>query len=338
MVNLKDVAKKVSVSIATVSLALNNSPLVNSKTKERVKYWAKKLNYVPNVSGQRLVNRRSYNLKCFFNSKDYYTIPINFLRVLNGIISESEKLGYSLSFTYYSTNEVNSFTEIQNKAINIKNIDGILILNDINKELLNSLKLLNTPIIVLNNCLSFKDIYSVDNDDFGGSYKIVKHLIELGHKNICYVGLPESDPFGREAWKGFKKALAEHRIMKFYQYEEPEINITFGKNAIEFLFKENILPTAFFCISDYIAIGVIEGLKKLGYKVPDDFSVVGIDDNEISSDIDPPLTTLRVRMERIGELGVKIIDDIINNKYKGNKHTVVGNELILRKSCKELIH
>ena len=75
----------------------------------------------------------------------------------------------------------------------------------------------------------------------------------------------------------------------------------------------------------------------MGYRVPDDFSVVGMDDNEISSEIEPPLTTVRVKMKLIGEIGLKNLNDLINGNYNGEKNVTVDNELIERKSCKQII-
>ena len=88
-----------------------------------------------------------------------------------------------------------------------------------------------------------------------------------------------------------------------------------------------------FCVNDYIAIGVIEELKKNGFKVPEQFSIIGMDDMELSSEIEPALTTVRIEMEKLGHVGIEKLFSILNGDYSIDVKTIIDNKIIVRNSC-----
>lgn len=332
MSKLEDVAKKAGVSLATASLALNNSELIKEDTKKRVKYWAKELNYYPNINARRLAKRKSYSINVVLNSDYFFSYSnIYYLRVLGGMIKEAESTEYSIYFSFYKEGEnVESSVDI----INSKNVDGIIIMDIINEKTLELIKN-NTKasILLIDNHKSFKDMYGVDNDDFGGAHKAADYLYKLGHRKIGYIGLPEKHPLGKECWKGFNKLMNDKNIEPFSIYKECKFGIESGRKAVRNLLSKNQIASAFFCINDHIAIGVIEELKNRGFKIPEDISVIGMDDIELSSEIEPPLTTVKIEMEEIGRIGIKKLISIINNNYKDELKTIIPNKIIERTSC-----
>lgn len=335
MVKLKDIAQKAKVSIATVSLALNDNTLVNIDTKERVKKWAEELNYFPNLNAQRLAKRKSFNICIFLNSKYFFKSPnIYYLKVIGGIIRESEHTDYTISFSFYGREKED---RVIIRKINTQNLDGIIIFDVINETTLKNLKNeFKVPIVLVDNHKKYNYMYSIDNDDFGGAYKATKYMLSLGHTKIGYIGIPDCHPLGNECWKGFKKALNEKGIKETVAYKNCEFSFFSGKKAINYLFsKDKNLPTGFFCVNDYIAIGAIEELRRKGYKVPDDFSFVAMDDMEISSEVEPPLTTVRIKMEELGASGLRKIISLINNNFNGEIKTIIDNDLIIRNSCRK---
>lgn len=336
MTKLIDVANKAKVSLATASLALNDNPVIKKKTREKVKNWAKKLNYTPNLSAKRLAAGKSYNILIMLNSEYFFKSPnIYYLKVIGGIIRESKETEYTISFYFFGDNDKKSQLEKKNV---LKNIDGIIILDIINKIILDNIKkLAKVPILLIDNHKKYSNMYGVDNDDAGGAYKATKYIIEQGHKEIGYLGVADSHPLGKECRKGFKKALKENNLEEHIVYKKCGFGIVSGRKAInELLSQKKDLPTAFFCSNDYIAIGAIEELRKEGFKIPKDISLVGMDDMELSSEIEPPLTTIRISTEDIGIIGIRKIVDLINNKYSGEIKTIINNELIIRDSCRKL--
>ena len=138
--------------------------------------------------------------------------------------------------------------------------------------------------------------------------------------------------------RGFKSSLTNNNIDNSIIYKDCGFGIKSGKKAINKILSMNKeLPSSFFCCNDYIAIGVIEKLKSKGYRIPEDISIIGMDDMELSSEIEPPLTTIRINTEKIGIIGLRKIINLINDNHKEEVKTIIENSLIIRKSCKKII-
>ena len=292
------------------------------------------LNYTPNLNAKRLAAGKNYNILIMINSRYFFNAPnIYYLKLLGGIIRESKETEYTISFDFFNNND-RKIQSAKNK--NFSNIDGIIIFDVISKITLKNIQRNTTiPILLIDNHKNYSNIFGVDNDDLRGSYKATKYIVKQGHKKIGYLGLPDSHPLGKECWKGFLKAIKESNLKEHVVYKECGFGIKSGRKAIsKLLSQKKQLPTAFFCTNDYIAIGAIEQLKKEGFKIPEDISFVGMDDMELSSEIDPPLTTIKIKMEKIGILGIRKIIALINNNYEGEIKTIVDNDLIIRKSCR----
>lgn len=339
MTKLKDVAEKANVSLATASLALNDSTLIREKTKKKIKKWAEELNYYPNIYAQRLAKRRSYNICIMLNSQSFFKASnIYYLRVIGGIIKEAKNAEYTINFAFYGGSSDNKHFSFKTQDLNIKNVDGIIIFDVIEKEMLELFKSeVDVPIVLVDNHKKYPEMYGVDNDDYGGSYKAAKYLLEHGHRKLGYLGTSDEHPLTYESWSGFKKALDEFGVKEFMVYKKCKFGIRSGRRAIEDLISKGVeLPTAFFCVNDFIAIGAMEELKSRGYKIPDDFSFIGMDDMDLSSEIKPPLTTVRINMEALGTAGIQKLISVINSKYISEVKTIIKNEIVERRSCKGL--
>ena len=340
MIKLKDVAEKAEVSLATASLALHDSALISKKTKQKVREWAKKLEYHPNIYAQKLAQQKSYNISIMINSDYFFQSPkLYYLRIISGIIREARNTEYTISFSFFSENKKEK-NIIQISKLNSASVDGILVLDIISKNILDLLRNgKNIPIVLIDNHKNYDDMFSIDNDDFGGAYKAVEYFIKNGHTKIGYIGIPDSHPLGFQSWNGLKKALSDNNIEECCVYKKCNFDIKSGKKAMSFIlnnYNKSNFPTAFFCLDDYIAIGAIAELKKKGFRVPEDISIIGMDDMEISSEIEPPLSTIRIKMEDMGVYGVRKLISIINKNYKGELKTIIKNELIIRNTCAKI--
>jgi LacI family transcriptional regulator len=337
MIKLKDVAEKAEVSLATASLALHDSDFVSKKTRQKVREWAKKLDYHPNIYAQKLAQQKSYNISILINSDYFFQSPkLYYLRIISGIIRAARSTEYTISFSFFSENKKEKNIN-QISKLNSASVDGILVLDIISRDILDLLRNgKNIPIVLIDNHKNYDDMFGVDNDDFGGAYKAVEYFIKNGHKKIGYIGIPDSHPLGFQCWNGLKKALSDYNIEECCVYKKCNFDIKSGKEAMSFIlndYNKSNFPTAFFCLDDYIAIGAIEELKKKGFRVPEDISIIGMDDMELSSEIEPPLSTIRIKMEDMGVIGVSKLISIINKKYEGDLKTIIQNELIIRNTC-----
>ena len=339
MTKLKDVAEKANVSLATASLAMSNSSLVNERTKEKIRLLAEELGYYPNINAQRLAKRKSYNICLMLNSKYFFkSSNIYYLRVIGGVIKEAGRTEYSITFSFYGDQESKNPLGRSGSGLSIKNFDGIIIFDVIERDMLELLlKKADIPVVLVDNHGNYPDVYAVDNDDFGGAYKATKYLIDIGHKKIGYIGLPETHPLGRECISGFKKALNDSSLKEFAFYDKCKLGIRSGKiGAKEILDSNQHLPSAFFCTNDFIAIGAMEEFKRHGFLIPQDFSFIGMDDMDISSEIEPSLTTVKIEMEALGQVSIRKLISIINNSYEGGIKTILNNTIIERDTCRRI--
>lgn len=247
MAKLKDVAEKANVSLATASLALNDSNLISIKTKEKVKLWAERLDYYPNIYAQRLAKGKSYNISLLLNSNTFYKSPnIYYLRVLSGMIGEAKTAEYTINFAFYGEQK-KDLISFKKSDLNIKNVDGIIIFDVIEEHLFEQLMdSVDVPVLLVDNHRRYPDVYGVDNDDFGGAYKAVKYLINLGHREIGFIGVSDEHPITIECWNGFCKALKESGLKSSVVYKKSNFGIKSGRRAIQKLLDLQIkLPSAF---------------------------------------------------------------------------------------------
>jgi len=176
-----------------------------------------------------------------------------------------------------------------------------------------------------------------------GAYKIVEHLIKLGHERIGFIGPTESSdnrmPDKMNRFKGYKEALSDAGIKCHKELLVRGKNrMDRGRSVIKELLKLRNPPTAVFAMHDQAAISAMEGVKELGMKIPDDVAIVGFDDIELASYTDPPLTTIRVSMEELGKRAVKRLMELMGNKHQQSQMIILPVELVVRESCGMMLH
>ncbi|MDM5338543.1 LacI family DNA-binding transcriptional regulator [Fictibacillus enclensis] len=324
-VTIKDVAREAGVSISTVSNALNNVDVLLPKTKDHVLRVAKKMNYIPNLNGKNLKSRATKVLGLFITSMQgpYYGI------LTDSIYKECEKHGYELN-VFITKNEQNALSNILGKRI-----DGAIISNEwIKENHIETFEQTDTPIVFLDREKASKTISSVVFDSYRGGQTVAKYLINQGHKRIAYIhGYPNLyDDI--ERFRGFSDTLKatgidfseENRLTGYFE------EAASYSAVIAFLKSGKSLPDAFFAANDLSAIGCIKALKAEGLIVPDDVSVIGFDNIELSEVFSPSLTTVNNPIARQGKLAVQRLLSTMQQEREGRVEKLEGN-LIIRNSC-----
>ena len=213
-----------------------------------------------------------------------------------------------------------------------------------NAEEISKLKQHNYPFVLIDRVFSDIQTDYVVVDNVKGGFLAVKHLINLGHKRIGFIGFAETST-GIGRLEGYQMALEQAGI----PYDESlivntphelalenmgrELNSSFRHEEIEQLLNLKDKPTAVFCLNDFTAIGVIQRLQELGLRVPDDIAVVGFDDLPISSMIGVPLTTVSQPRYEIGKKAGEVVIDKIEGKQTEVKEIVLDVELVIRDSA-----
>ncbi|NPV54915.1 MAG: LacI family DNA-binding transcriptional regulator [Firmicutes bacterium] len=332
-VTIKDVAKFAGVSIGTVSAVLNNKSTVSEESRRKVNEAIQKLGYRSNASARRLVLNRSENIAVILNGNSLSSSSYLFYAaVIKGIVRELAPTRYQVTLVplWETGGRQTEFPA----AIQNRDVDGILVLDVMEREALFRLRDLEVPIVLVDNHGEYPEFPGVDNDDETGIYKVTRHVIGLGHSRIAFINAPLSHPLGRQAWLGFKRALEESNLPILPGLlATGNIEMGSGYEAVKAILERGSDFSAVVSANDSMAIGSIRGINEAGLKVPDDVVVVGMDDIEISEHSQPPLTTVRIRREEMGRRAAQLLIGLVEGSWEGPTRIVLDNELIIRESC-----
>jgi DNA-binding LacI/PurR family transcriptional regulator len=324
-VTIKDVAKEAGVSISTVSNALNGVDVLNPETKKHIIEVANRMNYIPNLNGKNLKSNATKVLGLFITSMQgpYYGI------LTDSIYKACEKNGYELN-VFITKNNRNALSNILGKRV-----DGAIISNEyIDESYVSVLESSKVPIVFLDREKASITISSVVFDSYRGGQAVARYLINLGHRRIGYIHGYTSLYDDKERFKGFSNTLKEaglnclkdHRLIGYFEEES-------SYSAVKAFVKSGkILPDAFFAANDLSAIGCIKALKSEGIIVPEEVSVIGFDDIEISQFFVPSISTVNNPIARQGIVAVERLLEIIQNKRGGRIDKLEGT-LVVRESC-----
>lgn len=283
------VAKKAGVSVSTVSYVLNSSRYVSPKLTQKVMAAVESLDYSPDMAARSMVTKRSQILTIVANdlSNTMYG------EIVMAIEREAVKCGYFINI-FSGQFPLGEYI----KFMIARRVDGMFFSSVPDKATKEDIqKLLSNDIAIASGNYLFaeeKNIVRVDVDYKSGIKQAVDHLVGLGHKNIAYLnGLKEGKSEAKQ--EGFvefmqEKGLDPSRIV--YGFGENSLTEKEGKILTDEILKKFPDTTAIICYSDTMAYGVLQQLHALGYKVPDDFSVVGIENLVTSNFTNPPLTSL----------------------------------------------
>ena len=295
---VKDVAKLAGVSIATVSHVINKTRFVSEGTSARVNEAIEELRYYPNMLVSGLRNKKSYTIGLVMPSISNETF---------GLLAETiQKLLFSSGYniiicttSYDDDIELEAFnTLIRKKA------DAIIAIPS-NREgkKLKEIKGMGIPIVLVDRVIPDFPVDTVRVDNVKGTYEAIKYLIGLGHQAIGYIDRKIDQSHSLEQKLGYKKALEEHGIpfnsanilrADAYDYES-------GITAVKKLIQKNSQLTAVFAYYDIVAMGALRGILEMGYRVPEDFSVIGYDGMPFTRVSWPRLTTVLFPVYRIAK-------------------------------------
>lgn len=331
MATIKDVAKLAKVSVATVSRVINGENNVSSDTKKRVVQAVKNLNYSPNMLGRNLRRLETKKILVLLNtiSNQFYS------RVVKGIEQCANKQNYTVMvcMTHGDVSIESTYIEM----LKTKLVDGAIFLTSEAepKKLTQELNGINVVQACETN-LQF-DVPKVSIDNEKAAYEAVSYLIQRGHKKIAYFGA--GDIYNSSVLRciGYKRALCENHIYLKNEWIFKEgFSFNSGIRAAKKLIDQKDSPTAIFCASDSCAAGAIKTLALNGINIPDDISIMGFDDTQLSQIYMPSITTTRQPQYEIGYKAMEMLLKRINKKSIENKNVILGHQIIERDSIIEI--
>lgn len=325
------------VSIATVSRVLNNKPGVNDELRQKVQSVIAETGYRPNRLARELSNKKTNVIGIVVPCIDSFFAPR--VDAINQFCSEN---GYSIMITGNLKSRNSVEKELDNfNLLFEKQVDGIIYFaSKVTEKHIELLRHISekTPIMVVDKNISELDLPCIVQDDYNGARKAIQHLIKNGHRNIAFIKGPMCDESSIARYKAYTSLMKESKITINETYiRQGNYSIKSGyTQMLELLETVDDLPTAVFACNDNMAIGAMKAIQEKGIKIPDDISVIGFDDIEMSEYVYPSLTTVRQDHYEIGRQAAKNIIDIIENKDECIKKIILSQKLILRKSDKKI--
>jgi len=339
-VTIKEVARTAGVAVGTVSRVVNNYPDVNPELREHVLRIAAQMNYRPNLTARNLARKSSALISFVLGNRDFLH-PFH-SRVLQGVQEYCEEAGY---FVMYAKFQYASDVEISPTrlplALQMHGMTGCLVLAGTNHE--NLVKLLQArkmPYALLGNNYVAKKPHEPFNqvrfDDDAGASEATRHLIDLGHRHIWYIG-DTSYPWFKRRYQAYlreiRRAGLKPHVQTLALSDDRFMN---GLRSTQAILDQKMPVTAIFAGTDDIALGAWEALRRRGLDVPRDVSLVGFDDQQ---PLTPGrlLTSVRVEASQVGRELAKMALARSTSRGASVPETLLGTKLMKRETCRPLL-
>jgi LacI family transcriptional regulator len=327
---IRDVAHRAGVSLATVSRALNDSPLVNEETKQRIVEAAGELDFAPSLSARRLSLGKTQTITVVTS---FLTRPqaAERLRGIDAALTDSE-----FDLVIYNVETVEKRNQYFKSLPLRQRTDGLLVVSlPPPEDVVPRLERADIPIVFIDAHENTSGLPRVIGDDESGGQLATEHLLGLGHQRIGFIGDEFANPFGftssRDRFAGYSRALTDAGLVP-----APEV-IALGahgryeaRDLAATMLSQADHPTAIFAASDTQALGVLAAAQDLGLHVPDDLSVIGYDDIEACDFVG--LTTVRQHLFESGRQGAQMLMAEIVERAAPPPAVVIPPEIVRRRT------
>jgi LacI family transcriptional regulator len=326
---IRDVAREAGVSVSTVSRVLNDSGPVKPATRQRIRDVAQRLRFTPNTTARSLSMRRTSTLGVLL--PDVY--GEFFSEVIRGIDQTAQQHGFHvlISGAHNEPAEVDAAVRAMRGRV-----DGLLLMAaELDPDVLAHNLPDRVPAVLINARHDTTQFDTINIDNFGGAVVMTQHLLRLGHREIRMVGGPARNRDAAERERGFRYALQQAGITPRAEWVlAGNFTEASGYSAVETLLSEETPPTAIFAANDSMAVGALSAARNRGLRVPEDVAVVGFDDIPIAEFVNPPITTVRVAIAKLGSCAAERLVQCIraHNRHE-RQHEVQPTELVVRSSC-----
>lgn len=327
---IDDISSLAGVSAATVSRVINNYPHISPEVRERVQAIIRETGYRPNRLAQSLASNRTgvIGLVIPHVTNVVMTNPY-FLHLINGITSASNQNDLTLAmFLFHSMDEEN---RISKSIFHSELIEGVIVTADrridsFAKQLIQH----DVPLTFIGRPEPGVNVPYVNADNEKGGYLATEHLIQRGHRRIASI-VVRHNTAGEDRHQGYRKALEAHDIV----YDERliiegDFSLLSGYAAMNALLEKE--PDAVFVASDLMAMGAQRAIREAGLRIPEDVAVVGFDDLPEAIISEPPLTTIRQPIHRLGSAAVEMLQAVLEQPNSVPESQVFPVELVRRQT------
>lgn len=329
---LEDIGKMAGVSRATVSRVVNGHPNISHEVRQRVQDVIDETGYRPNVAARQLASNRSNIIGLMIPStmQRLFT-DTYFLLLLQGVAQACNSNDYTLSLFLFHTLEEEQSTV--RRVMGTGLLDGLLISTHKNNNwVLGELRSKGIPHTLIGQFSGSHEATTlVDVDNRDGARAATKHLIDLGYKRVATI-CATRNAAANERLAGYKLAMQEADLpLEDDLVAVGDFSKESGYTAMQSLLQHK--PDAVFAASDAMGVGALQAIQDAGLSVPGDIAVVGFDDLPHAETTNPPLTTVRQPITRMGARAVELLIELIETQEDIARQIILPTELIVRQSC-----
>jgi len=335
--NIRHVSHEARVGVATVSRVINGSNDVSPKTRKHVEAVIRRLGYRPNAHARRIMRRAE--MVCFMVSNRPLLHPFH-AGILQGAEAYASDLKRHMMFMQNNCEKETPADQIVLPPVLEEKgwVNGVILTGAVYPNLISRIEALNLQLVVFgNNVFDMSDNGSfgrVCYDGIRAEFEATEYLINRGHRLIAFIGDTEY-PWLREQYQGYIRAMRASKLNPLsVTRKRPGTIAEYAQWAAVHLLGSKRVPTAMLAGDDEIAYELYRSLRRLGVKIPGDISLIGFDDRELATLIDPPLTTVRVDSQEIGRCCIKLLFEGLHKASKGIRTQLVPTKLIERESVK----
>lgn len=329
MATLKDIAQAAGISTGAVSRILNNDPTlsVSPETKRKVFEIAQELGYQKAKIRDKSLFKMGI-LQWF--SVEQEMQDSYYLLVRQGIEDYCQK---------HSIGIIRAFQSDEASIKTLQGVDGLICIGKFSHEEVQKFMNICPNIVFLDMPVLDYNITTLTMDFKSAVYDALDYLIELGHRKIAYLGGKEfvgnQELFIEERKQAFVSYMNNHGLDGSCIYEDA-FSTASGYQMMQKIFKSDHLPTAIFAASDSIAFGAMRAIQEKGLSIPDDISIIGFNDTEMSSYTTPALTTISAPAYDMGQHGANLIYAATNLNINTPLKAKIPCQLMKRESCKKI--
>ncbi|WP_442603857.1 catabolite control protein A [Paenibacillus sp. KN14-4R] len=332
-VTIYDVAREAGVSMATVSRVVNNNPNVKPQTRKKVYEAIERLGYRPNAVARGLASKKTT------------TVGVVIPDISNSIFAEVARGIEDIANMYHYNIILSNADKKKDKEIRVintlleKQVDGLLFMGGVvTEDHLAAFQTATIPIVLCGTVDDERKIPSVNIDHEQAAYDATQLLIDNGHRKIAMISGSLQDPAnGYSRYQGFKRALENANIPLPEEYVRVgNYRYDSGIEAMNYFINLEDRPTAVFTATDEMAIGAIHAIQDHGLHVPNDISVMSIDNINMASMVRPLLTTVAQPMYDIGAVSMRLLTKLMNKEQIDHPQVVLPHSIMKRNSVAHL--
>lgn len=328
---MKDVAELVGVSKQTVSAVINNKPGITRETRDRVLAAVEELGYRPDSIARSLATGRTQTIA--FIASDVSAPFIGTLVV--AAEDYAHACGYSL--VLYNTHDDVEREAAYFAAAVQRGVDGVLFISATDHNIgLDSVRATGIPAVAIDRVPVTHSGPSVTLDNVKVGRLAAEHLSDLGHTRMAHISGPQTALMSRQRLQGFQRVLDARGVASRLHMQTAETwNYQAGYDAMKDILTKGLEPTSVFAAGDGLAIGAMRAIREMRLRVPEDISVVGVDDLDVAAFQNPPLTTIRQSITELAVLGLQLLFDIFDGKEPERMNIVMDPVLVVRQSTSQ---